>query len=120
MHAALSFLLRAARRLALAGAVLVLVAGCTTLIPQTVDLRTQWPAGVPQRVELNEVPFFPQKDYQCGPASLAMVLTHSGVPVLPEALVDQVWLPSRQGSLQLEMLATPRRHGRVGYRLAPR
>lgn len=120
MHAALSFLLRAARRLALAAALPFMVSGCAALIPQTVDLRTQWPAGVPQRVELDAVPFFPQDEFQCGPASLAMVLAHSGVAVLPEALVGQVWLPSRQGSLQLEMLATPRRHGRVGYRLAPR
>jgi hypothetical protein len=120
MHAALSFLLRGARRLALAAAVLALLPGCAVLIPQTVDLRTQWPAGVPQAVELTQVPFFPQDEYQCGPAALAMVLAHSGVPVRPEALVDQVWLPGRQGSLQLEMLATPRRHGRVAYRLAPR
>jgi tetratricopeptide (TPR) repeat protein len=41
------------------------------------------------------------------------------VPVRPEALVDEVWLPERQGSLQLEMLAAPRRHGLVTLRLAP-
>jgi hypothetical protein len=47
-------------------------------------------------------------------------MTYSGVRTLPDALVDEVWLPSRRGSLQLEMLATPRRHGRVSYRLEPR
>ena len=72
-----------------------------------------------QTVELAEVPFFPQVDYQCGPAALATVLAHSGVAVTPEPLVSQVFLPSRQGSLQLEMLATPRRYGRIGYPLAP-
>ena len=50
---------RVARRLLLGLAVLVL-AGCSTLIPQTVALRTDWPAGVPQQVELAQVPFFPQ------------------------------------------------------------
>lgn len=110
---------RTARWLALWAAVLLL-AGCGMLIPQTVGLRTGWPEGVPRAVELARVPFFPQDDYQCGPAALAMVMNYAGVAVQPEALVDEVWLPSRHGSLQLEMLAAPRRHGLVSYRLAPR
>lgn len=110
--------LRQGWRLALCAAVLLLC-GCSTLIPQTVALRTGWPAGVPQQVELAQVPFFPQKDYQCGPAALAMVMDYSGAKLRPEDLVDEVWLPSRQGSLQVEMLAAPRRHGLVSYHLAP-
>ena len=66
------------------------------------------------------MPFFPQSDYQCGPAALATVLTHGGVPVTPDPLVSQVFLPARQGSLQIEMLAAPRRYGRVSYPLARR
>ena len=115
-------LLHLARRLTLWAAVLVL-AGCASLeplIPQTVQLRTDWPAGVPRQVDLAQVPFYPQDEYQCGPAALAMVMTHGGRRILPQALVDEVWLPSRHGSLQLEMLATPRRHGLVSYRLEPR
>ncbi|MEJ8836649.1 PA2778 family cysteine peptidase [Ramlibacter sp. AN1133] len=103
----------------LLGAAVLALAGCTTLIPQTVALRTDWPAGVPRQVELAQVPFFPQDDYQCGPAALAMAMKFAGAPVAPDALVDEVWLPSRKGSLQLEMLAAPRRHGLVSYRLAP-
>jgi hypothetical protein len=108
-----------ARRLLL-GAAALLLAGCGTLIPQTVGLRTDWPAGVPRQVELAQVPFFPQDDYQCGPAALAMAMVFSGAKVAPQALVDEVWLPARRGSLQVEMLATPRRHGLVSYRLEPR
>lgn len=114
--------LRRARRFLLGAAVFVL-AGCSTLeplIPQTVGLRSDWPAGVARQVELTQVPFYPQDEYQCGPAALATAMTYSGKRTLPEALVDDVWLPSRRGSLQLEMLATPRRHGRVSYRLEPR
>ena len=99
---------------------LALLAGCAQLVPQTIALRTGWPQGVAQTVELTSVPFFPQVDYQCGPAALATVLSYTGVPVTPEPLVSQVFLPSRQGSLQIEMLATPRRYGRVSYPLAPR
>lgn len=66
------------------------------------------------------MPFYPQVEYQCGPAALATVLTHSGSATTPEALVPQVYLPGREGSLQTEMLAAARRNGRVAYRLAPR
>jgi hypothetical protein len=97
-----------------------LLAGCAQLVPQTVALRTGWPAGVPQTVELRDVPFFPDEDYQCGPASLATVLSYSGAKVTVEPLISQVFLPARQGSLQVEMLAAPRRYGRVSYQLAPR
>jgi tetratricopeptide (TPR) repeat protein len=93
------------------------LAGCASLVPQTFALREQWPEGVPRSVELTRVPFFPQEAYQCGPAALATVLGDSGVQVTPEALVPQVWLPSRHGSLQLEMLATARRYDRVSYKL---
>ncbi len=101
-------------------ALLAALAGCAQLVPQTMALRTGWPAGVPQQIELAQVPFFPQEDYQCGPAALATVLKYSGADVTPDALVSQVYLPARKGSLQLEMLATARRYGRVSYALAPR
>jgi len=99
---------------------LALLAGCAQMVPQTIGLRTGWPHGVDQTVELTAVPFFPQDDYQCGPAALATVLSHGGVTVTPEPLVSQVYLPSRKGSLQVEMLAAPRHYGRVSYLLAPR
>ncbi|GAB3625626.1 PA2778 family cysteine peptidase [Pandoraea terrae] len=70
-------------------------------------------------MELAAVPFFPQDDYQCGPAALATVLTSAGVALTPETLVDQVYLPARKGSLQVEMLATTRRNGLLPYVLAP-
>lgn len=66
------------------------------------------------------MPFFPQIDYQCGPAALATTLADLGVKVTPDDLVSQVYLPARQGSLQVEMLAAPRRYGMVSYQLAPR
>ena len=113
---------RLARSAARLGGALLLaaLAGCAQMVPQTIALRTDWPQGVPQSSGIGNVPFFPQKEYECGPAALATVLAYSGVPVTPDPLVSQVYLPSRQGSLQLEMLATPRRYDRVSYPLAPR
>jgi tetratricopeptide (TPR) repeat protein len=105
---------------AAAGAVLAaaLIAGCAT--PQATALLAGPPAGLPPRVELSAVPFYPQEDYQCGPAALATTLVHAGVAVTPEELVSQVYLPARKGSLQAEMLAASRRHGLMAYQLAPR
>lgn len=103
-----------------AGAFLLALAGCASLVPQTMELRDAWPAGVAVRTEIGEVPFFPQEDYQCGPAALATALVHSGSQVTPEDIVGQVYIPARQGSLQIEMLAAARRHGRISYQLSPR
>ena len=101
-------------------ACLLALSGCANLWPQTAQLREALPPGLPERVELAEVPFFPQSEYQCGPAALATVLASAGVKVTPEDLVSQVYLPERKGSLQIEMLAAARRHGLVSYQLAPR
>lgn len=77
------------------------------------------PGALPTRpaVELTGTPFFPQKKYQCGPAALATVLGASGRDVTAEALVGEVYLPGRGGSLQVEMMAAARRQGRVPYLL---
>jgi hypothetical protein len=64
-------------------------------------------------VELAEVPFFAQERYQCGPASLAMMLTWSGVTVSPDSLIDAVYTPGREGSLPTDIVAAARRQGRV-------
>lgn len=98
----------------------LLLHGCALIVPQTVEMQQSRPAGLAERVELESVPFFPQSDYQCGPAALATGMASYGTAVTPEELVGQVYLPARQGSLQVEMLAAPRRYGMVSYRLAPR
>lgn len=96
--------------------VFLLAAGCATL--QTERLRATADA-FPQPVELTTVPFFPQEEYQCGPAALATVLNWVGDFVTPDALTPQVYLPERQGSLQLELISAVRRHGRIPYVLRP-
>lgn len=96
-----------------------LLSGCSLLLPQTSALDRQRPPGLPVQVELTSVPFFAQTDYQCGPAALAMALNAAGVFVMPESLVEQVYIPARKGSLQVEMLAATRRQGLIAYELAP-
>jgi tetratricopeptide (TPR) repeat protein len=77
----------------------------------------QLPPNVPASVELASVPFYPQDAYQCGPATLAMALTWSGLPVTPDELKDQVYTPSRKGSLQIAMISATRRNGKISYEI---
>jgi len=97
---------------------LLALAGCASSIPQTERVLASARAW-PKPVELASVPFYPQEAYQCGPAALAMVLQHIDVDITPEQLVPQVYLPAREGSLQVEMLAATRRQARVPYVLLP-
>jgi len=75
------------------------------------------PENVPGSFELDAVPFYPQEKYQCGPATLAMALNWSGLPITPDELKDQVYTPSRKGSLQLAMVSATRRHGKIAYEI---
>ena len=75
------------------------------------------PNNLPPRHEIKAVPFLPQSEYQCGPSTLAMAMTFSGLPITPEELKNQVYTPSRKGSLQMAMVAATRRHGRIAYQI---
>lgn len=69
----------------------------------------------PASVELTETPFFPDETYYCGPAALATLLVHTSVETTADDLIDQVYLPDRQGSLQSELLGAARRAERIPY-----
>jgi len=104
----------AAAAAALAAA--LLLGGCAA--PQTAALMAPaaTPAAaqaqaLPRKASVPDVPFHGQDDYQCGPAALAMALGAIGRQRSPESLRDEVYLPARQGTLQAEMLALPRREG---------
>lgn len=89
---------------------LLLLAGCVT---QNAQYQRERFPDLPPRAELADTPFFADDSHFCGPAALATSLTAAGLPASPEALIGEVFLPGRQGSLQIEMLAGARRHGAV-------
>jgi tetratricopeptide (TPR) repeat protein len=89
----------------------VAMTGCAASPP----LADGLPAGAPRSIELRSTPFFPQEDYQCGPAALATLLAASGVDVAPAALAPEVYLPERRGSLSLELVGAAPPHGRMPY-----
>jgi tetratricopeptide (TPR) repeat protein len=103
-------LLRSAALLAILG----VIAGCAAD-----PFREAARPGTPAAIELVDTPFFPQEDYQCGPAALATVLVDSGVAVHPDELAPRVYLPRRQGSLQPELIAATRHYDRIPYVIPP-
>lgn len=74
---------------------------------------------LPRMVELTQTPFFPQQEYHCGPAALATALHAVHIRVSPDTLAPEVYIPSRKGSLQVEMLAAARRHGALAVKISP-
>ena len=103
------------RRALPAAALLAGLAGCAASPPLADGLAPQ----APRSIELSATPFFPQEEYQCGPAALATLLRASGVEIEPQALTPQVFIPGRLGSLQAELIGATRRHERLPYPLAP-
>jgi tetratricopeptide (TPR) repeat protein len=69
----------------------------------------------PEEIFLEEVPFFKQGTYQCGPSSLAMVLAWSGLELAPDDLTDDVYTAELHGSLQPSLISAARQYGRVAY-----
>ena len=95
----------------------LIIAGCAGME------KSDWPpssVNIPARYELTEVPFFPQKEYQCGPAALATILNWSGLAIEPDDLTDKVFTLSLRGSLQMAMISAARRNGRVAYLISDR
>lgn len=99
----------------LAIAIAGLLSGCAGTVGNMVaELEDRHAA-----VELTAVPFHSQVTDQCGPAALAMVLNDAGVAVSAEELRSRVYIPGRQGSLQVELLAASRQVGRIPYEIDP-
>jgi ABC-type bacteriocin/lantibiotic exporter with double-glycine peptidase domain len=57
------------------------------------------------------VPFFPQQEYRCGPASLASVLSYWGEEVSLESVTEEIYLPKLKGSLSLDLERGARARG---------
>jgi len=90
---------------------LAFISGCAS------DIRNMLSDLEQQRgdIELIQTAFYPQVTDQCGPSALAAILNSSGVTVTPEALKSRIYIPGRQGSLQIELLAATRGYGRMPY-----
>lgn len=103
-------ILRSMVSAALIGAALLFFSGCTSLAPIT------YPAAPsPPRLA---VPYFPQDDFQCGPAAVAMVMDFNGGGVPLQTLTAEIYSPALRGSLQPALVAAGRRHGWLAWEIS--
>ncbi|TCK08211.1 PA2778 family cysteine peptidase [Marinobacterium mangrovicola] len=100
-------------------ATLLILGGCSATPQTNALLSSPLPEQEPLSAELTEVPFYPQEQYQCGPAALATLLEYSGQQVTPDELVPKVYVPEREGSFQVEMLGATRQYQRIAYPIEP-
>ena len=82
----------------------VSLAGCAGSLPTAFSP----PVGA---ARLANVPFFPQLDYQCGPASLAGVLNYYGKRITPEEVARAIFRENIRGTVTLDMVLYAREQG---------
>jgi len=94
---------------------LLCAAACTGKVPAGIgtaghrlDVR---PDVRPEIQLIDTVPFFPQEQYQCGPAALASVLNYRGLTLTPEEIAREIYSPSARGTLNFDMLLFAQKKG---------
>jgi predicted double-glycine peptidase len=81
---------------------LYLIASCVT----AQDIKKTKPISL-----IENVPFYPQEAYQCGPASLAGALNYWGISVTPEEIAEEIFSKSAKGTLNIDMVFYAQRKG---------
>ncbi len=103
----------------LAGIFLCLALFAACVAPQSKQLEIERPRDLPTKAYIKEVPFYSQKQFHCGPSTLAMAMNFYGKNLTPEELAKDVFTPGRKGSFQAEMKAAVRKRGMTAYELTP-
>jgi ABC-type bacteriocin/lantibiotic exporter with double-glycine peptidase domain len=62
---------------------------------------------------IEDVPFYPQETYQCGPASLAGVLNYWGFSISPAEIAAEIYSPKARGTLDIDMVLFAEKQGLV-------
>lgn len=60
---------------------------------------------------IENVPFYPQQEYQCGPASLAGVMNYQRIDITPDKIADDIFSKSAKGTLSLDMVIYAKNKG---------
>jgi ABC-type bacteriocin/lantibiotic exporter with double-glycine peptidase domain len=86
---------------------LLFICSCTPMssIPLSSDVQS-----------IENVPFYSQEAYQCGPAALAGVLNYWGVAVTPQEIAEEIFSTSARGTLNIDMVLYAQNKGlRASY-----
>ncbi|MGS2719091.1 PA2778 family cysteine peptidase [Paraglaciecola aestuariivivens] len=93
---------------------LLLLQACQSL-PQSQQLKQSPLTELSTTKTIQDVPFYPQQAFYCGPTTLSEVLNFNGFDTAPEQIAPQLFIPGREGSLQLEMVSAARTFGMLAY-----
>ena len=96
----------------LAAFLCVVLAGCASVEPPGIR-------QLPERVELNGVPFFRGQAHQSGPHVLASMLGEQRIRMTPGLLVKPLRLPGAEADLQNNIVQLAMAYGLVVYPLNP-
>lgn len=83
--------------------------------PQADKLSEQKLSTIPPSKTIENVPFFPQQDFYCGPTTLAETFNFYGSSITADEVAPGLFIPDKEGSLQLEMIGATRRYGFLPY-----
>ena len=61
--------------------------------------------------KIENMPFYQQESYQCGPASLAGILNYWGVAVTPDEIARNIFSASARGTLTIDMVLYAQQKG---------
>ncbi|MCF2948017.1 PA2778 family cysteine peptidase [Paraglaciecola aquimarina] len=84
-------------------------------MPQSENIRLFPPQNLAASANIQSLPFYPQEQFFCGPTTLAELFNYHGMNVTPAELAPNLFIPSREGSLQLEMISATRQYNFVPY-----
>lgn len=93
-----------------------LLVACSSMPLDLHDDRLQ---GLNKIHQIDNIPFYPQVEDQCGPSSLATMLAVQGIDIRPEHLRGKLYIPGKEGTVTTEMVARARRFGLLVYPLEP-
>jgi ABC-type bacteriocin/lantibiotic exporter with double-glycine peptidase domain len=86
---------------------LFILASCSTT---NKALDPEFQEILPYRL-IENVPFFPQSDFQCGPSSLAGVLNYYGQKISPAQIAETIFREKVRGTLSIDMALYARQQG---------
>lgn len=98
------------KRLGVLAAVFLALGGCASALSPEIK-------RLPDRVELNNVPFFRGNAYQSGPGALASMLSYQRVQITPGLLDKSLQLPGGEARLEQSMQQVARQYGFLVYPL---
>ncbi len=81
--------------------IIIMIYSCSTV---SVQLNSK-------PIIIDNVPFYSQEAFQCGPASLAGIMNYWGIKISPEDIAKAIYSKSARGTLTIDMVLFANKNG---------